>query len=181
MKERSEKLSIVLPFHNSQRFIKRTLKCLLSQSYKDFEIFLVNDFSNDNSVNIINEFNDSRITIIENNGKGAVDAYNTGFSVCNSKFIFIADHDDLFDSQLIEKEYKFLINNKDISIVSSSYHVIDKIGEIIHKVTLPSNDVKIKGKMKYQCSINNSGSMIRESFFEKYGGFKNHFSPAHDF
>lgn len=176
-----KELCIVLPFHNSEKFLLKTLNSLLSQTYSDFRLILINDNSSDNSLNIISSINDSRVNIIKNEGKGAVAAYNTGIKNADSEFIFIADHDDLFDSQLIEKEYKLLTNNIDISIVSSSYYVMNEIDEVIHKVTLPSKDANIREIMKYQCSINNSGSMIRKSVFEQYGGFDNHFFPAHDY
>lgn len=176
-----ELLSVILPFHNSEKFIKGTLNSLLSQTYSNYKLILINDYSLDSSLNIISSINDSRIIIIQNEGRGAVAAYNTGIKFTKSKYIFIADHDDLFDFQLIEKEYNFLINNEEVSIVSSSFYVIDETDEIIHKVILPSNDAEIKEKLKYQSSIVNSGSMIKKSVFDNFGYFAEKYFPAHDY
>ena len=159
-------VSIVLPFHNSERFLEKTLKSILDQTFANYELILVNDNSEDNSLNIIEYNEDDRIKIIPNEGSGAVDAYNTGIKHAAAELIFFADHDDIFDKNLMTKEYELLKEKKAVSIVSASFYVVDEKDRIIHSVELPSNNLEIKEKMTYQCSIVNSGSMIRKKIFD---------------
>lgn len=175
------KLDIVLPFHNSEKFILHTVQSILRQTFGYYRLILVNDNSQDGTLEIIKKIEDNRIVVISNKGSGAVDAYNTGLEYVKTDFVFIADHDDLFAPSLIEKEYNALKNNKKISLVSSYFIIVDENNKEINRIFFPTSHIAIQEKMKYQCSIANSGSMVRREIFDKYGYFNKEYFPAHDY
>lgn len=88
-------ISVVIPLYNKEHTIVNTIKCVLQQTFKDFELVIVDDGSTDNSVKAVQDFsNDSRIKIIQQENQGVSGARNTG--VTNSKYEYIAflDGDD---------------------------------------------------------------------------------------
>lgn len=88
--------SVVIPLYNKQTYIKNTLESVLNQSFKDFEVIIVDDGSTDNSYSIISQFDDSRIEIIQQLNCGVSKARNNGILAAKSKYIALLDADDLW-------------------------------------------------------------------------------------
>lgn len=86
--------SVIIPVYNKERFIKNTLQSVLSQSFTDFEVIIVNDGSTDNSRKVIDEFSDDRIRIFEQKNSGASAARNFGITQVKSNYITFLDADD---------------------------------------------------------------------------------------
>ena len=88
-------ISIVIPLYNKEHCIKETLSSILSQSYKDYEIVVVNDGSKDNSVAVVNSINDSRIRLINKENEGVSKTRNRGIKEAQGEWIMFLDADDL--------------------------------------------------------------------------------------
>lgn len=73
-------ISIIIPLYNKEHFIEQTLKSVLGQTYTDFEVIIVNDGSTDKSVDIVSEFKDKRIKLINQENKGVSAARNTALN-----------------------------------------------------------------------------------------------------
>ena len=97
-------ISIIIPYKNSATFFNECLQSIISQSYQNFELILINDHSIDQSKNIAKKFqlNDQRIILIENQGNGIVDALITGSKVAKGQFITRMDSDDLMRNDKLE-------------------------------------------------------------------------------
>ncbi|KHJ38161.1 putative glycosyltransferase EpsH [Pedobacter glucosidilyticus] len=96
--------SVVIPLFNKSQTILTTLSTVLNQTFKDFEIVIVNDGSTDNSIQIIREFtSDSRIKIVEHENQGVSVARNTGVNHANFNFIAFLDGDDEWLPQYLSK------------------------------------------------------------------------------
>jgi glycosyltransferase involved in cell wall biosynthesis len=93
------KISVIIPVYNSGEYLKQCLDSILSQSYIDFEIICIDDFSSDNSLDILQEYSlkDSRITIIRNPYNiGAARSRNIGIQLARGEYIIILDSDDWY-------------------------------------------------------------------------------------
>ena len=93
------KISVVIPVYNCEKTIKRAIRSIQNQNFSDFEIILVNDLSNDNSLEIINNLrkNDPRIKIFNNHkNMGTLYTRSIGALYSNGKYIFPLDNDDMF-------------------------------------------------------------------------------------
>ena len=99
------KISVILPVFNCEKYIKKSVKSVLNQTFADFELIIVNDGSTDNTQNIINSFSDSRIKIItqENQGPGA--ARNIAFEMAEGDYIMYLDSDDWLSPDALEIAY----------------------------------------------------------------------------
>lgn len=112
-----DKISIIVPVYNEEKRIKKCIDSLINQTYSNIEILIINDGSTDNTLNILNEYDDSRIivTTIKNIGRGG--ARNIGIKKSSGKYLMFVDSDDYVDENIVKKLYNNLINeNSDISI-----------------------------------------------------------------
>lgn len=102
-----EKVSIIVPIYNAEKFIKKCIESILNQSYKNLELILVNDGSKDNSSKIINQYkNNKRVNIFTQKNHGAAYTRNFGLKQATGKYVTFIDSDDFIDKDYIEKYVK---------------------------------------------------------------------------
>lgn len=94
--------SVVITVYNKADFIESTIKSVLNQTYKNFEIIVINDGSTDRSEAIIKTHNDTRIKLITTENKGASHARNLGIQNANYDYIALLDGDDLWDKSYLK-------------------------------------------------------------------------------
>lgn len=127
------KVSVLMPAYNAAEHIKEAIDSILSQTFTDFEFLIINDGSTDNTVNIINEYNDPRIKLIHNDGnKGLIYSLNYGLEVAQGKYIARMDADDIALDTRLEKQVSFLEKNPDISILGTAFVFMGTPYEIHH-------------------------------------------------
>ena len=136
------KASILLPVYNAASFLSEAIESIINQSFKDFELIILNDGSSDASKDIIFSFKDTRIKYIENETNlGLIKTLNKGIDICNGKYIFRMDADDICEPQRLEKQIFFMEKNPDIGVCGTWAQVINNKGEITGKIvnqTAPS-------------------------------------------
>lgn len=100
-------VSIILPVYNGEKYIENTIKSILSQSFDDFEIIVIDDGSVDRSKQIIEHIasRDVRIRLISQSNKGICEARNAGIKKTDSQYIMFCDHDDIFLPGYIEQAF----------------------------------------------------------------------------
>lgn len=97
-------VSIIIPVYNSQKYLKTTVESLLSQTYRDFEIILVDDGSTDTSGELCDDLvlTDSRVSVIHKTNGGVSDARNVGIERAKGELIWFVDHDDFVFPDYLE-------------------------------------------------------------------------------
>lgn len=115
-------LSVVVPIYNVEDYLSECIESILNQTFKDFELILVNDGSTDNSLKICNEYlkKDERIQIINKENGGLSSARNSGIDVAKGEYIIFIDSDDLINKNMFEKMVRISIE-KDADIVQCNY------------------------------------------------------------
>lgn len=96
------KYSVVIPLYNKEHFIKRTLESVLEQSYRDYEIIVVDDGSTDQSVSIVRNMKSEKIKLVCQDNQGVAAARNTGISHAQGTYIAFLDADDKWDRDYLE-------------------------------------------------------------------------------
>lgn len=120
----SEKISIIVPIYNVQRYLKECIESLIKQTYENIEIILVNDGSTDNSGKICDHYalRDNRIKVVHQKNGGVSCARNTGLRYSTGDYIGFVDPDDWIDEKMYERMLEVLkINNSSISMCSYIY------------------------------------------------------------
>lgn len=121
-----KKLSVIVPVYNVENYLDKCISSIISQTYKNLEIILVNDGSNDNSLNICNNYSklDQRIIVIDQKNQGVSAARNAGMNIATGYYLAFVDSDDYIDKNM----YKDLIEcleKHDLDIICcSGYRVI---------------------------------------------------------
>jgi len=119
-------VSVILPVYNGEKFLKKSIDSVLDQSYKNFELIIINDGSTDKSDLIINKYlpND-KIKYFSRNNKGLVATLNEAIQRSSGQFIARMDQDDICYPSRIQKQLDFLIKNN-IDVCGTSYKIIDE-------------------------------------------------------
>ena len=123
-----ELVSIITPMYNAERFIANTIKSVLGQSYKKWEMIIIDDGSNDMSLDIVKNYSkkDNRIKVHSlKKNKGAGKARNIGIDMSRGRYIAFLDSDDLWYSFKLEKQLKFMMKNQ----YMFSFTSFDRINE----------------------------------------------------
>lgn len=101
-------ISIIMPVYNSEEYLLDAVKSILNQTYKNFELILIDDGSKDSSGSICDELAkmDNRVVVIHKENGGISDARNAGLRMAKGEYIAFADNDDLFSEKLLEDNIK---------------------------------------------------------------------------
>lgn len=119
-------VSIITPCYNSEKFISETIKSVLNQTFQDWEWIIVDDCSKDNSVNVIHQFHDERISLIDlKENVGAAKARNIAISRAKSRYLTFIDSDDLWLPNFLETAINYLKSTKE-ELVYASYKRYDE-------------------------------------------------------
>lgn len=130
-------ISVVMPNYNGHRFVEQAIDSVLSQTYQNFELLIVDDCSKDDSLQLIKRKaqSDSRIRVISlEKNAGVANARNVGIREAKGKYIALLDNDDLWTADKLERQ--LAIAEKGADIVYCSYDFIDEQNNEIKKRSL---------------------------------------------
>ena len=114
-------ISVILPTYNNEGTIFNSVNSILNQSYKNFELIIINDCSTDKTKQVIKSFVDSRIIYLENNKNiGRSKSRNLAITKAKGEFIAVMDGDDISVPNRLNKQLKFLKENPKIDLVASN-------------------------------------------------------------
>lgn len=136
----SPTISVILPVYNAEKYVCESIDSILNQTFKDFELIILNDGSTDRSAEIINQYLslDSRIKIIHNKENiGLIATLNKGIDLAKGKFIARMDADDVSLPMRFQKQIEFLNQNNSIDIIGTSYEKFGNDNKTIHLTTNP--------------------------------------------
>ncbi len=138
--------------YNCEDYIQEAIQSVLDQTYKYFELVIIDDGSSDNTMNVINSFSDNRIKIIQHKfNQGVSQSRNLALKHSLGKYLAIIDADDVAVNTRFEKQIDYLENN-DIGVVASQHDFIDAnsnyIGQAVRR-SIP------KGQAMRYCAFYN--------------------------
>ena len=104
------KSSVIIPTYNRAQVIQRAVDSVLSQTFRDFELLIIDDGSTDDSLNVLQSLahNDKRMRVVTQSNQGAGPARNRGLDIARGEYIAFLDADDTWDVKNIEKLHKTL-------------------------------------------------------------------------
>lgn len=161
-------VSIVIPFYNNEGTLLDAIKSVFVQTYKNWELILLNDGSTDKSLEIANAIVDDRVKVISDGyNRGLVFRLNQSPSLVSGEYIARMDGDDLMHPQRIEKQMSLFIKNSDIDLVDTGAYSIDELGNPsgIRGLSPISNEASfiLNNAMLLHASV-----IGKRAWFEKY-------------
>lgn len=167
--DQTELVSVIIPCYNAEKYIEDCLQSVLNQSYKNIEVLLIDDASEDKTLEIVSKINDSRLKILQNTtNKGIVYALNEGVSQAKGTYIARLDSDDLMQPDRITKQVSFLRENQEYAMVGTNHILIDEKGNMFQHVPYPETNEEIRVFKYFLNPISHPTTMFRASIFKEF-------------
>lgn len=131
-------VSIITTSYNYEKYIKQTIESVLNQTYENWEYIIIDDGSKDNSINIIKEYSNTNkkiklFTHPNHENKGIIESLKLGINNAKGDYIVFLESDDYLSNNYIQKKIDYLLNNKDIKIITNNLELIGSLEDIIQK------------------------------------------------
>ncbi len=176
-------ISVVMPAYNAQEYMKSAIESILNQTFKNFELIIINDYSTDNTSNILKSFvkKDPRVKIINNKTRLNIAAsLNKGISMAQSNIIARMDADDISLPNRLELQYKLIISSKNIAVVGANIIIMDIDENEIAIRSYPNSSEKLKDCLFKYSPFAHPVVCFRKNMFEEVGGYNPKYSPTED-
>lgn len=171
-------ISVVIPTYNRPDFLKRAIKTVLNQTYKNLEILIIDDASNVDNQKNIKDFNDNRIRYFKNNArKGAPYSRNVGIKDAKGKFIAFLDDDDEWKPNKLEEQLSFFDNDSIGLVVCYSYD--KRFGT--ERYSKPPENISYLDLLKSFNLSSTSSYLVRRTALNKVGNFDLNLPSAQEY
>lgn len=179
------KISIITPVLNGEKFIEKTIKSVINQSYENLEYIIVDGFSTDNTMKIINKYKDKITHVIQKKDRSMYEALETGFDIATGDYYYWLNSDDeLFDNNSIERLMNLLKKKK--------YDWVTGVCSIIHKdnerptsyIPLAYPKTIIANGLAHNCYwgfIQQENTVFSKKIYKEVGKINKNFKMAGDF
>jgi len=172
----TKKVSVVLPCLNGARWISEAVESVLAQTYRNFELLIIDDGSTDNSKEIVTSYlSDERVRYIYQMNRGFSAAVNRGIKEGNGSLIGFIGQDDLWLPSKLGLQVKYFSNHKNLDLVRSNYYSIDSEGRIIRLVQENVPNFSSRQKMLEYLFLSNfigfETVLIKKKCFDDVGLF----------
>lgn len=174
-------ISVVIPVYNGDKTIAATVSSVLSQSFEELELLVVNDGSQDQTLEIVQAFTDNRLQVLNYSNAGLAASRNRGLSVAAGEFVSFIDADDLWTPDKLADQLQALRQNPQAALAYSwTDCVTDQARFVRH-----GSHISAEGSVYKQLLLGNfldsgSNALIRRSAFETTGGFDESLKAAED-
>ena len=166
-------ITVYITNYNYGKFIKKAINSVLNQTFRNYELIIIDDGSKDKSTKIIKQFENRRnIKVVFQKNKGLIVSNNLALRLSKAKYIIRLDSDDWLDPHALEIMSNILERNKKISLVFPDYYEVDKNGKIIKQVRR-HNFKKVK---LFDQPAHGACTMIRRENLVDIGGYDEEFS-----
>lgn len=161
-------VSVVMPVYNVAAYVAAAIASVLAQSFKDFELLIVDDGSTDHSVQLCEQFADKRIRIIRQKNRGLAGARNTGIRHARGQFVAFLDSDDLWTPNKLDVHMAHLQSNPRLGVSYCASGFIDDSGQPLGYLQRPKlNNVSAKDVFMRNPIGNGSVPVIRREVLDE--------------
>jgi len=194
MFKNTPKISVIIPLYNHEKYIEEAVNSVLTQSFADFELIIINDGSTDNSEDVVKNIKDDRIRYFYQENQGAHKTINRGIQLAKGEYISILNSDDVYYANRLEEFLKILESDSSIHAVFSHIEFINDQGNFIkYKIGAEDNwkghdpETSLKGEKNIFLDllagnflVTTSNLFCRKSVFDNLCLFSN-LKYAHDY
>jgi len=174
------KVSVIIPTYNRAHFLTQAIDSVFAQTFKDYEILIVDDGSTDHSVDVIKQYGD-RVRYIYQENEGPPGAMNTGVENTTGEYYVVLGNDDMLMPDMLERQLAVMEKDPDLAFVCAGTYFVDEEGEIIKT----SKDGRYREKtFKSLLSDNfvwHLTTVVRRSMADEVGHFDENLYTTHDY
>lgn len=165
---KTPEVTVFMPVYNSAEYLEDAVKSILNQTYRDFELLIIDDGSIDKSLEIIKSFDDSRIRLLKNEkNMGVPFTRNRGLKEARGKYIALADSDDISHHERLRYQIDLMKNDDSIILSYTSYVIIDDKNKIIVYPFSNLNDSPASWQLLWDNPVPQPSVMLKKEVFIK--------------
>lgn len=165
-------LSVIVPAFNVEFYVAQTVESVLSQTFTDLEIIIVNDGSTDRTMEIVNQFKqDPRVKVIDQVNQGCCGARNAGLRVAQGEYIGFCDADDKWQPEKAALHIKHLQENPGIDLTFSWWKLVDERGNPTGRFKACKKSIELEDLLKENLIGSTSNVVVRRTALEEAGEF----------
>ncbi len=174
-------ISVVIPVYNGEKTIRQTIESVINQTFSNFELIVIDDGSQDSTLDIVRSISDSRLKVFSFPNAGLATSRNRGIQLASGDYISFIDADDLWTGNKLEAQLKALLDNPQAAVAFSWTDCIDESGQFSRR----GNYTTVSGNVYAQLLLtdfieNGSNLLIRSEAFKKVGYFNESLPAAED-
>lgn len=170
MNSGNEYITVLMPVYNAENFVADALESILTQSYKYFELLIIDDGSTDETLSIIKSYNDPRIRLVAHEmNRGLQYSLNQGIDLASHELIARMDADDISHPWRLEKQVNYMMAHPDCAMVDCWVKIIDKQKHFIKAEGIYSRYVYYV--LTFECCIYHPAVMYRKSNVQSINGY----------
>jgi glycosyltransferase involved in cell wall biosynthesis len=174
-------ISVIIPVYNGEKTIQETIESVLNQTFKDFELLIINDGSQDATLDIVERIKDPRLKVFSCPNAGVSATRNRGISLASGEYISFIDADDLWTPDKLEAQLRVLQENPKAAVAYSWTDHIDESGHFFRQGPHSNFTGDVYGMLLLSDFVGNgSNPLIRSQAFTEVGGFDESLIPAAD-
>ncbi|MFC6283196.1 MULTISPECIES: glycosyltransferase family 2 protein [Polaromonas] len=166
-------ISVIVPTYNRANFIGDAIASVLSQSFSDFEVIVVDDGSTDQTGAIVAGFDDPRVIYVHQSNRGRSSARNHALSLARGRYLAFLDSDDMYMPGKLMLQVDYMDAHPDVGMIYTSAHCVDYSGNPLNENYIASVSGRIYKSIAFfrPVTITLPTVMARRELFEKVGGF----------
>jgi len=166
------RITVLMTVYNGGHFLKMAIESVLSQTYKDFEFLIVEDHSTDDSLKLIESFNDERLVVHANeNNIGQTASLNVGLKLARGRYVARIDADDVAFPDWLEVQVAYIKENPGHAVVSANTLVIDENNKIIRDFVCPTSLSDMRLRSILASPISHGVALIDKEIALASGGY----------
>ena len=178
----SPRVSVIMAAHNAGRFVGEAVQSILEQTIPDWELIIVDDASTDDTPEVLQRFDDSRITILRNEqNSGPAVSRNRALDAARGEYIAILDADDVALPQRLERQVVFLVAHPEFSGVGAWAEKIDETGRCLELMKTPTHPAQIEFMLTHTSPTMHSSATVRVEALKSVGGYDPAYPCSQDY
>lgn len=178
----SDLISIIMPVYNVEKYVGEAIRSVLNQSYRNFELIIVDDCSPDGSRTVIDSFSDSRIRVVRHeSNKGLAEARNSGIAAASGNLFALLDSDDLMPPSRLKNQLHFMKSNPSVALSAGWSRMLSQDSQEngrIHKAHIDMS--AINASLVFGNVLPSSAWMMHKKAFPQEG-FRHQYAEDYDF
>ena len=176
------KISVIMSVYNGMPYLEQAVESIFRQTFEDFEFFIVDDASTDETWRYLKSLRDMRIKLIQNKKNlGLAASLNIALRQAQGDFVARMDADDISLSIRFEEQINFLQKHPTIDICGSFVNVIDETDKIIGQIKKPTSDKEIKKELFWLTPLLHPTWFAKKEVFRKLKGYDERWDYVEDF
>jgi glycosyltransferase involved in cell wall biosynthesis len=172
-------VAVVLPVRNGERYLSQAIDSMVGQTFRDFELVVVDDGSTDGSAAIAAAVDDPRLRLVRQEPFGLVEALRRGLAESSAAVVARMDADDLSLPRRLEFQLEAL--RMDVGIVGCCVETIDGTGRATGSWLLPADDVSLRRRLLHRNPFAHGSVLFRREAVEAAGGYRHDYGANEDY